>query len=283
MSWKPFACLLLVSFLSAESRGADGPVPYRLEPGSTFLDDCPICGRPPIVLPLEGTFVLKLKAIGDVTDWYEIDSIDFRAAVPGGQKNIVSGSGSYLTRVGAGGIVATHSMSLDVEINGEAGLKLESGEVKAVTGLPAIDIEVQEATASQVRVYKLHLIAIPADAVMTSASGSLLLCRAALLRSVRPWMRFSRPMCAKHWLATKSPPANAMSVRTGHFAARANGSSCLSLHWSWTINSFCAMNRFVAARVSRTWSSRSSAQAGKLFTCAQGTRTGSRPRSTRVS
>ena len=86
-----YRAILLLPFLSMAGLAADGPVLYRLKDGSTFLNDCPICAHLPIILPLEGTFVLKLKSIGDVTDWYEIDSIDFRAPVPGAADNVMTG------------------------------------------------------------------------------------------------------------------------------------------------------------------------------------------------
>src|SRR6185503_16405714 len=34
------------------------PVSYSLAPGSTFTDDCTICGRPPLEIPIAGTFTL---------------------------------------------------------------------------------------------------------------------------------------------------------------------------------------------------------------------------------
>jgi hypothetical protein len=155
--------LLLLSVLPLPIHAGEGTVLYRLEKGSTLLDDCPVCLRPPIEWPLEGTFILTLENIGDVTDWYRVNAIDFRTT--GQQEYLVSGSGSYLTRLGEGGLVDTQSMSLEVEINGEAGITLESGEVKADVALPDFDIQVEEQTSSLVRVFKLHIVASPVEAV----------------------------------------------------------------------------------------------------------------------
>jgi len=155
--------LLLLSVLPLPIHAGEGTVLYRLEKGSTLLDDCPVCLRPPIEWPLEGTFILTLENIGDVTDWYRVDAIDFRTT--GQQEYLVNGSGSYLTRLGEGGRVDTQSMSLEMEINGEAGITLESGEVKADVALPDFDIQVEEQTSSLVRVFKLHIIARPVEAV----------------------------------------------------------------------------------------------------------------------
>jgi hypothetical protein len=91
-----------------------------------------------------------------------VDAIDFRTTE---RQYLVSGSGTYLTRLGGGGVVDTQSMSLEVEVNGEADIRLESGEVKAEVALPAFDIQVEEQTASQVRIFKLHIIASPVEAV----------------------------------------------------------------------------------------------------------------------
>ncbi len=158
----PWKFLLLLLVFPFPVGAAGRTVLYRLEKGSTLLDDCLICGRPPIVLPIEGTFLLTLENIGDVTDWYRVDAIDLHTT--DGQY-LVSGSGTYLTRLGGGGVVDTQSMSLEVEVNGEAGIKLESGEVKAEVALPAFDIQVEEQTSSEVRVFKLHFVASPVEGV----------------------------------------------------------------------------------------------------------------------
>lgn len=166
MRWKSVPCppLLLVSFLpsllASPGGAAEGTVLYRLSKESTLLDDCLICGRPSIELPLEGTFLLTLENIGDVTDWYRVAAVDLHTT---DRQYLVSGSGSYLTRLGVGGVIDTQSLSLEVAINGEAGIKLESGEAKVEVALPALDIQVEEQTSSQVRVFTLHLIAMPVE------------------------------------------------------------------------------------------------------------------------
>jgi hypothetical protein len=172
MRWKSMPCslLLLVSLLvspfTSPLGASEGTVLYRLEKGSTLLDDCLICGRPSIELPLEGTFLLTLEMIGDVTDRYRVEAVDLRTS---DRRYLVSGSGSYLTRLGEGGVIATQALSLEVTINGEAGIKLESGEVKPDVALPAFDIQVEEQTSSQVRVFTLHLIASVVEGVAYEA------------------------------------------------------------------------------------------------------------------
>ena len=159
-SWS-LLVLLLLSPIPAQA--GEGTVLYRLATGSTLLDDCLICGRPSIELPIEGTFLLTLEAIGDVTDWYRVDALDFRTTEDASYQG--NGSGSYLTRLGQGGVVEIQSLFLEVEINNEAGLRLESGEVKVEAGLPAFDIQAMEATQSQMRVFTLHLLAQPVEGV----------------------------------------------------------------------------------------------------------------------
>ncbi len=158
-----FHRLLFMAALFPAWRAGAQSVLYRLDERSSFLEDCPICARPPILVPLEGTFLLTLENTGDVTDWYQVDSVDFRA--PGDREYKLSGSGTYLTRLGGSPGEGTHSMSLVLEVNGEAGIQFESGEVTAGAFLPPIEIPIDEQTSSLSRVYKLHIYAYPADTV----------------------------------------------------------------------------------------------------------------------
>ena len=51
---------LLILAATGTLHGADQVWRYQLLEGSTFTDDCPICDRIPIVVPMRGTFQLRL-------------------------------------------------------------------------------------------------------------------------------------------------------------------------------------------------------------------------------
>ncbi len=130
---------------------------YELLPGSTFLNDCPICDRIPIVLPLEGTFVLTRGPSETPDIQYQITDIDFQTR-GGDPAYTVSGGGNYT--IGAEAI-PTQQMSLRVEINGEAGIELEGKTDSIDATWPFLDIAVVEVTSSETRVYHIHIVASP--------------------------------------------------------------------------------------------------------------------------
>ncbi len=130
-----------------------GGITYDLLPGSFLLNDCPICDRVSIEEPLAGSFDLEPLPAGP---GYRLTGIDLHTT--GATPYAVSGQGSYTVVYEK---TTTQEMTLDLEINGEAGIHLGSGSQEVLWPWPAIDGSVVETTDSQTRVYHLRLLAIP--------------------------------------------------------------------------------------------------------------------------
>jgi len=67
---------------------------YTLLPDSQLIDDCTICGRPTIPIPMRGTFELQWVDENPLFNTYIVTNIDFEAAT-GANTYKVSGRGSY--------------------------------------------------------------------------------------------------------------------------------------------------------------------------------------------
>lgn len=156
-----------VSLISSDSQSKHFPavaelyvhqrrIPYRLLPESWFMNDCPICDHIPIQLPMTGTFDLLPIGPGDVFDFYDINAVSFHA-----KGYDVSAQGRY--QKSDPPIAGLQYMNLTTTVNKESGLVIESRLVP-FTGsgmLPPIDIEVAEVTTSNVRVYRMRIVAVP--------------------------------------------------------------------------------------------------------------------------
>src|SRR5437660_57056 len=68
---------------------------YILNSGSELVDDCPICGRPTISVPLTGTFALRFVDQNPLVARYEIQNIAFQAGAATGREYTVAGGGTY--------------------------------------------------------------------------------------------------------------------------------------------------------------------------------------------
>jgi len=143
---------------------------YTLMSGSQLGDDCPICGRPTIFVPLTGTFTLQIADQTPLATRYQLQNISFRAA--SGPPYQVSGSGIY--EVG-GEVAVTQQMFLNTEItNGFSSVNaLCMSSTNAVTQpWPGIQIQLTQTNGTPGQVYHLTLVAAPAPPVRSITPDS---------------------------------------------------------------------------------------------------------------
>ncbi len=145
-------------------------VPYELVEGDTtswkgsfFIDDCRICGRPTIPLPVVGTFILRQVSGNDVNpaSTYLVEALDLHTTLEGFDYRI-AGSGKYEQ---GGEVALLQAMDLTVSVNDEQGVILSSGRVPFPDGVsfPEIGIGLEHQNPpSELHVYSLELVARPA-------------------------------------------------------------------------------------------------------------------------
>lgn len=72
-------------------KAAEPPWRYQLLEGSFLVDDCLICGRPTIQIPMRGSFTLRRLEVTPVSQRYAIENAEFKA----GSDYTFQGSGTY--------------------------------------------------------------------------------------------------------------------------------------------------------------------------------------------
>jgi hypothetical protein len=122
--------------------------PYLLDASSSFVfERClPPCACPTgaVTSPLRGGFDLRLIAVGDVFDFYEVSLVALASPMPGGAVTTLVGSGTYRVSTVAG----LHGLTLDLSVNGGAAERYESGVVGfAGRGEPFIDLSAATAVS----------------------------------------------------------------------------------------------------------------------------------------
>ena len=90
------------------------PQIYTLVAGSQLTDDCPICDRMPIVVPMTGTFGLHVLEQNPLFTRYELLDIAFHAGTNPAPEYQVTGRGTY--QIG-GEVVVLQDMFLALEIS----------------------------------------------------------------------------------------------------------------------------------------------------------------------
>ena len=169
----PFALLLglLVAgpYVASPANGA--VLAYTLVEGSYLVDDCPICGRPTILLPMRGTFDLVLLEQNPLFTCYEVRDISFTAGYSG-LRYTVKGGGFY--KIG-GEVAIQQEMTLQVSIDNGFTNKLcyfTNGFQALDRPWPMININLAQTNGTFTQVYELNLLAAPLREIwFSTASG----------------------------------------------------------------------------------------------------------------
>lgn len=144
---------------------------YTLLQQSQLTDDCPICDRIPIVVPLRGKFELRLLEENPLFARYAVANLDFVAGDPLQPTYKVTGHGTY--QVG-GEVAVVQEMLLEVQIDNGGDKTL--GYLTNETGLvqrrwPMIKIQLHQTNGTISQVYHLDLAAAPLQEIWFSTQS----------------------------------------------------------------------------------------------------------------
>ena len=153
----------------AQAPTTNQPWAYVLLHDSYLLDDCPVCDRISIPVPMRGTFNLRLIEENPIGARYALDDIKFTA---GDRPYSVKGSGTLEIR---GEIAVTAVMSMALQINDGFTNKV-CHFTNSTAGLdrrwPMMDITVGQTNGSLTQVYTLRLAAAPIREIWFSTTNS---------------------------------------------------------------------------------------------------------------
>jgi len=131
---------------------------YLLVNDSYLLDDCPICDRLSVPVPMRGTFNLRLISQSPVSSSYTLENIRFTA---GSRPYTVTGSGTF--EIG-GEVAVTLKMDLHLEIDDgltNAPCFFTNSATMPDRSWPMMDITVTQTNGTLGQVYTLRLAAAP--------------------------------------------------------------------------------------------------------------------------
>ncbi|MHC4110452.1 MAG: hypothetical protein ACYSUY_05210 [Planctomycetota bacterium] len=138
--------------------GAVRAVRYRLIEGSTLVDDCTICGRPTILIPIRGSFWLVPTGQDMWFSYFAIRGLWFKSVYP-----VMEYKGQMEGTYKIGGDFAlVHQMTFKGFINQFEDLKFDSGVVFPKMGFPWIEIDLlQVPPTDPLHTFGMHLVAVP--------------------------------------------------------------------------------------------------------------------------
>jgi len=183
LSSRPALALLLACAIArfgvasawAQSPSTNQPWAYLLVDDSALIDDCPICGRPTIQMPLRGTFKLRLQEQNLLFDTYALEDIQFDA---GGQYRL---KGRGTLQIG-GEVALVQQSFLELQVDDGFTNKLcyfTNGPAPINRSWPMIDLTLGQTNGTFLRFLTLRLAAAPVRDIwfstvlsFTSSSGT---------------------------------------------------------------------------------------------------------------
>ncbi|HZR16113.1 MAG TPA: hypothetical protein VFE51_02195 [Verrucomicrobiae bacterium] len=150
----------------------NGQAVYTLINGSSLTDDCPVCDRITIPVPMQGAFNLRLVDQGPLFINYAVENVAFTAGQPGGRTYKISGHGTY--RIG-GEIATQQELVLEAFI--DDGITNElcefSNSAPQVSRLwPMLQTAVGQTNGTPQRQYSLTLDAAPFREIWFSTASN---------------------------------------------------------------------------------------------------------------
>src|ERR1043166_9521586 len=71
--------IALLSLFTFSAIAAEPPWRYQLLEGSSLADECLICGRPTIIIPMRGSFTLRRGSVSPISQTFSIENANFQA------------------------------------------------------------------------------------------------------------------------------------------------------------------------------------------------------------
>ena len=146
---------------------------YTLLPGSQLVDARPGGGRPDFILPLQGTFSLRLVQEGPLFSTYAWDSIAWAAGTPGGPSYQVSGRGDFSL---GGEVALVQTLFLEIHIDDGHANRLcyfTNAPGPVDRWWPMIHVGVDQTNGTLVQQFHLEIFAAPFQEIWFSTAHGL--------------------------------------------------------------------------------------------------------------
>lgn len=171
---KVFIRAWILASLMMVAAVAQGPAPdrawrYEALADTTILDDCPICGRPAIFVPLRGSFSL----VGTATaNQFRIENIQFVSDFSEAPEYRITGSGTVT--IGGGAPASTFQLLIQRKNFPDETLRFNNDPLQDNSRIfPMLSMEADEDTQSLTRVYRIRIAAAPIRAMWFSTANGM--------------------------------------------------------------------------------------------------------------
>jgi hypothetical protein len=223
MLWM-FAAFWSVTCALAQTMAPVRPWRFELIEGSSLQDDCPICGRPTIQLPMRGSFELAPDNTDPIFTSYTVTNVQFYVGDKSSPNYTVTGSGRFTI---GGHLAVLQDMTLAGEVCAEVACRavaFTNDDRGVRLTFPLIDISLTQTQQSLLSVYKIRIVAAPVRELWFMVTNTFTPTNGApLVRAGDVLERSGRRVRTREWLLESNgvpnpPPAlrlDALDVAPG--------------------------------------------------------------------
>jgi len=145
-------------------------VAYTLLEGSYLVDDCPVCGRPTIELPLRGTFDLVLVQDTAPYTKYAVENIDFVAGPGSSLERHLTGNGSYV-RFEEFAVLQDMDLATQIKDSFTNRAAFFTNDTRVVDQpFPLLQVNLTQTNGTLLQLFSLRLFAAPVREIWFSTS-----------------------------------------------------------------------------------------------------------------
>ena len=145
-------------------------VAYTLLDGSYFVDDCLVCGRPTILLPMRGTFELVLQQNTPPYTRDAIRNLDFTAAAGSSLQKRITGQGTY-TRFEEFAVLQDMTLATQVRDTWTNRPAWFTNNTRVVQQpFPLIQADLTQTNGTLLQTFSMHLLAAPVREIWFSTA-----------------------------------------------------------------------------------------------------------------
>jgi hypothetical protein len=151
----------LLGWRSSGAASVGPTVQYTLLKGSTLTDHCPVCGRPDILVPMQGTFQLELLDENPLLATYALRDVSFVADSPAGWHYALKGKGVF--RYG-GEVALVQDLFLELQVDDGVTNRVcyfTNDAANVTQPWPMFEINADQTNGTLIQQFLLQISALP--------------------------------------------------------------------------------------------------------------------------
>ena len=166
-----FSMVVLLQWFSAIAAvGSDSRTHlYRLMEGSILVDDCMVCDRPSIPMPVRGSFKMTLTQENPISTSYSLSDIHLYCGTESSASYVFNGTGRYQS---GGEVVLRQDVTMTGQMDG-APIYFTNASSAVTRSWPVVELDLMQTNGTYTHTISIHLLAAPFQEIWFSTLNGI--------------------------------------------------------------------------------------------------------------